>query len=612
MRALADSAKIKPTFRPKISAKSLLVSNFQMIKLIFKASPGAVILFALESFRNSVLIFFEHTWLINYVLECVEYKRPFENTLIAVGAIFLVIALTSILGSAVWHWLNPKARLKAKTALKNQLFYKARSVDLEQFDNPEYYNDFVMNVEKVDEIVERTFNLVQTLSSSIGGIVTTGVFFVAESPVAFIAVMAATVVNMFFVLKRNNWYYSKFTTARPFYRKADYTKRLFYLQDYAKEVRLNPDIKGEAFKVYDKSFDGLVDVLKFHDEKIVKLSLLSMFLQSVLLDIATLLILVFQASVLHIISYSTVIVMFNSMYRLRRDFNSTVVRFASSAECCMYFDKIKDFLKTETKIKSEKSLPVENKPCSLSIKNLSFRYNDKDGDILHDISLEIKPKEKIALVGYNGAGKTTLIKLIMRLYDPTGGTIKMDDVDIRDYDVEQYRHNIGVIFQDFNIYAASVKENVVMGPAENVADNLVKNSLKASGFENRLKKMKDGINTELTKEFDDDGVNLSGGENQKIAIARSFYKNASLIILDEPSSALDPIAEYNFNKYLLTAAADCTVIFISHRLSTTRGADKIYMLEQGRIVEKGSHDELLKGGGKYAKMWHAQADKYTV
>ena len=335
-----------------------------------------------------------------------------------------------------------------------------------------------------------------------------------------------------------------------------------------------------------------------------------MVVQSVLLDMLTLLILVYQASVLKTISYSLVIVMYNSMYRLRQSFNSIVLRIANSAECCMYIDKINHFLKTEPKIVSQKNIPVENKPCDITLDNVSFSYNDKDGQVLKNISLKIEKGEKIALVGYNGAGKTTLIKLIMRLYDISSGEIKMNGLNIKDYNIEQYRHNIGVIFQDFNVYAASVKENVVMDICDDVETEKIENVLNESGFSERLQSMKNGVNTQLTKEFDDDGINLSGGENQKIAIARSFYKNSKLIILDEPSSALDPIAEYNFNKYLLKAAKDCTVIFISHRLSTTRGADKIYMLEQGEIVEQGSHSELLKNDGKYAQMWRAQANKY--
>ncbi|NLC18221.1 MAG: ABC transporter ATP-binding protein, partial [Clostridiales bacterium] len=184
--------------------------------------------------------------------------------------------------------------------------------------------------------------------------------------------------------------------------------------------------------------------------------------------------------------------------------------------------------------------------------------------------------------------------------------------DIRDYKVWDYRNSIGTVFQDFMIFAATVKENVIQDLPENADTQRVEWALRHSGFADRLATLEHGLDTELTSEFAQDGVNLSGGESQKLAISRVFYKDAGLIILDEPSSALDPIAEYQLNHSMLKAAENKTVIFISHRLSTTRLADKIYMLENGCIVEQGTHDELLAHNGKYAAMWRAQAGQYIA
>jgi len=226
--------------------------------------------------------------------------------------------------------------------------------------------------------------------------------------------------------------------------------------------------------------------------------------------------------------------------------------------------------------------------------------------------MHIKPGEKIALVGYNGAGKTTLVKLLMRLYDVKSGTILADGTDIRKYDVGKYRDTIGTVFQDFQIFAGNVKENVMLNVDDDCDEARIRQALTDSGLMSRIDRMSSGLNTELTTEFSKEGVNLSGGESQKLAIARVFYKDAGLMILDEPSSALDPIAEYQLNHAMLTATKDKTVIFISHRLSTTRIADRIIMLEDGRIVEQGSHEELLSKDGKYAQMWKVQAGAYIA
>jgi ATP-binding cassette subfamily B protein len=239
----------------------------------------------------------------------------------------------------------------------------------------------------------------------------------------------------------------------------------------------------------------------------------------------------------------------------------------------------------------------------------------------------VRPHEKIALVGYNGAGKTTLIKLIMRLYDTNEGDIYYDNTNIKEYDVKAYRNRIGAVFQDYKIYAATLKENVVLDYCDQNAGNSsdihvqdiregavneqVIEALKKSGFGERLTALKDGLNTPLSTEFDENGINLSGGESQKVAIARAFYENSSLIILDEPSSALDPISEYHLNKAMQKVAKNKSVIYISHRLSTTRDADRIYMLEAGSIIESGTHRELLELNGKYAEMWNAQAGRYS-
>ena len=295
---------------------------------------------------------------------------------------------------------------------------------------------------------------------------------------------------------------------------------------------------------------------------------------------------------------------------------ATIARvFPQLSENSLYIEKIRNFLGYEQKITSSRNLTVPQTRGTLELKNVSFGYTEKDGSVLKNINLTIRPEEKVALVGYNGAGKTTLIKLIMRLYDPDEGQILYNGVDIKDYDVIAYRNHIGTIFQDFKIFAAAVGENVVLDNDEATIEKnhkpAVLQAIEFSGFSEKLEKLPQGLATELTTEFEKEGVDLSGGESQKLAIARAFYKDARIVVLDEPSSALDPIAEYQLNKTMLQAAEGKSVVFISHRLSTTRHANRIYMMEKGRIIEEGTHEELIRLKGKYAAMWKAQAGKYT-
>jgi len=219
--------------------------------------------------------------------------------------------------------------------------------------------------------------------------------------------------------------------------------------------------------------------------------------------------------------------------------------------------------------------------------------------------------KKIAIVGHNGAGKTTLIKLLLRFYDPTQGTISMDKFDYHQLNVKDLRRKFSVVFQDYQYYSLTVAENVLMRECLNEDDrHTVIESLQKSGLYDKIRMLPKGIDAVLTKEFDEHGVILSGGETQKLALARVFARDSEIIILDEPSSSLDPLAEHEMHKNMLEAQAEKTVIIISHRLSTTISADTICYMENGEIIEKGDHKDLMNLNGKYANMFMIQAKNY--
>ena len=241
----------------------------------------------------------------------------------------------------------------------------------------------------------------------------------------------------------------------------------------------------------------------------------------------------------------------------------------------------------------------------LEVKDLYVNYGAVEA--IKGISFTVQPGEIVTLIGANGAGKTTLTNLLLRLYDATDGEILIDGENIKDVTVASHRARFAAVFQDFQTFACSVGENVALD--EKFDSERVRQALKHSGF---TKPLKNGVDTELLREFDDDGAMLSGGEAQKIAIARAFYKECPYVILDEPSANLDPIAEYNLNRAMTEASEHKTVIFISHRLSTTVIADRIYVMENGEIIESGSHEELMSRGGTYAKMFTLQAEKYEA
>jgi ATP-binding cassette subfamily B protein len=244
--------------------------------------------------------------------------------------------------------------------------------------------------------------------------------------------------------------------------------------------------------------------------------------------------------------------------------------------------------------------------------NVTFAYPGAEGHALTDVSFTIKPGETLAVVGRNGAGKTTLFKLICRLYDPSGGRILIDGVDIRDYEPDEIRRQIGAMFQDYVDYQATASENIGLGNVPEIADrDAVVSASKQAGSDELIANLPAGYDTALGKWFDA-GVNLSGGEWQKVALARAFMReDARILLLDEPTSALDAQAEYDLFERLRSLTRGRTAVYISHRFSTVRRADRIIFLEHGRLVEEGTHEELMRLGGRYARLFRMQASAYT-
>ena len=251
----------------------------------------------------------------------------------------------------------------------------------------------------------------------------------------------------------------------------------------------------------------------------------------------------------------------------------------------------------------------EDNRFEIEFRDVSFRYPGSETYALRNVNLKFAIGERLALVGLNGSGKTTLIKLLCRLYDPTEGKILLNGIDISRYRYDEYIALFSVVFQDFKIFAFSVAENVACTP--DFDRERVDTALEEVGMKEHVASLPHGMDTAVTKEYEDDGVNLSGGEGQKIAIARALYKNAPFLILDEPTAALDPMAEAEIYSDLNSMAKNRTTVFISHRLSSCRFCDEIAVFREGRIVERGDHGTLLSENGAYAELWNAQAKYYV-
>lgn len=596
----------------KIKFQQVWANNLFLIRLCYQASPAYVILVTFDVVRNNLSIFLEHTYGIGYVLEAAEFHYPFRRVAIFVLILALFVTLEMVFSTWVNNFISAKYLPKVRREVKMMLYEKAAGMDLKCYDDPEYYNELVLVMSEADKQIDRCITFLQNTFSGIVTLLSTGIYFFYKDRFSILFAVVSFVMAFGFNQVYNRLSFKLRIEKNPSERKREYVKRVFYMQDYAKELRLNAEVADVLYQDFEHCNDEIYKVEKNYTARRFWISFLRRYISNDFIsDVVYIGYLVFRAVVMRALSYSSVAILYNSFGRLKRGMRVFTDVYPYACETSLYVQKIRDFLAIEPELVSKTNLEVPDGAKTVELQNVSFSYGKQENQIISDVSFTINPGEKIAIVGYNGAGKTTLMKLIMRLYDPQSGEILLNGTDIRDYKVQDYRKAIGTVFQDFKIFAGSVKENVLMDMVSSeVEEKDICKALERSGLSERLAALPDGMDTMMTTEFDKKGVNLSGGESQKLAVGRVFYKDSGLIILDEPSSALDPIAEYQLNHAMLKMAESRTVIFISHRLSTTRLADRIILMENGRIKEQGTHEELLYARGIYARMWKIQAEPY--
>lgn len=388
---------------------------------------------------------------------------------------------------------------------------------------------------------------------------------------------------------------------------------------FGKELYMNPE-KAKDVRIYsqntvaEKMLDKLISHEKENQSDIVKMALYPAIAQ-IIIVFANAVCYLFVASkalfgafgVGNIVQYVAV------LSRLGEGLQELMYLLSDNEVYCTHLQNLFAYLDLPNHM-YQGSLTVEKRDDNeyyVEFKNVSFQYPNADAYALKHVNLKFKVGEKLAVVGMNGSGKTTFIKLMCRLYDPTEGEILLNGVNIKKYDYNEYTSIFSVVFQDFRLFSFSLGQNV--SASASYDEDKVIECLKKAGFAERLNSLPNKLNTFLYKDIDADGVEISGGEAQKLALARALYKNAPFIILDEPTAALDPISEYEVYSKFNEIAGTKTAIYISHRLASCRFCDKIAVFHEGEIIQLGSHEELLSdSNGKYYELWNAQAQYYTT
>lgn len=580
-----------------------------MLKILWHGSRGYVLYTFIKEFVENVFWTIFSVYLTEWIYKAIENETPFAVLVSFVGA--MCIGHICIHISAALHQLCEKQFLpKMYQDFYKRVIRKSLSMEYTRFEQPDFYDKYTR---ALNECQWRGNTILYNSAYFVAGIasVIAATIIVAEvDPVLLVFIVPMVAVSMYFGKKEGDLYYAlDFSNTRDG-RIGGYAKRVFYEKKYAGELRLF-GIGKLLLERHKKAYDEMQERTRKIRRKLSVIEPAKWIIYEILSSILPYLYitLVLNSSDSMTAAYVAMIPALSTLSWRTSDVVELIVSLAKESA---FVSNLREFLSYEPKVANTELIKAESL-SDINIKNMSFTYEGQKKAALHDINISIHKGEKIAIVGHNGAGKTTLVKLIMGLYNATEGEISISGVNINGYEPKSFHSRFGTVFQDLQVFALPLSHNVLMRkPANDEERKLVEDSLRKAQFGDKLDTLENGIDTMVTKEFDENGMGLSGGEAQKIAIARVFARKPDIVILDEPSSALDPIAEYNMYKNMLESAENETVIFISHRLSATCDADRIYMFENGTVIEQGSHAELMVLNGKYAEMWKLQAQNYLV
>lgn len=581
-------------------------NNIAVLKFVFKFCPQ-VIIFALLNIIASVVLVISKIYIIAEAIDLVVMGEDI-NTLFKSLLLYLVmIIITSLFRMFYTYYISTRYRAIYVKQMQQFLFKKVKDFDMELFDNPQFYDYYNR---ALNDGTWRGFivfeELVRFLTSFVSTIAV-GVIIIVSDPILIAIIAISSIINIFVVSKSNKKWYMWSKDTEQDRRMYNYVNRTFYRQRFAGEIKTT--------QVGELLISKHQEATKIINNKYKK-TYLSAFSLATIQNIGRA---IFENGLSYIylgyrlfngMKIAVFTATLNATLQFSNNLIDTINFLIRLKENSYYIDDFLWFVNYQPKIEKNCGRNI-NKIDNIHIDNVSFQYPETEIFSLENIHLNINKGDKIAIVGPNGGGKTTLTKLLLNFYTPKSGEIYADKNAYLDLNIKSLRNRYAVVFQDFQIYAMTIGENILMREVKNKDDEeRVWDALEKVGMKDKIIHLEKGIDTQVTREFNRRGAVFSGGETQRLAIARVFASDADIFILDEPTSSLDPLSEERINKLIMNNT-DKTMIIIAHRLSTVVDADCIYLIDEGMIKEYGTHKELLLQQGMYEKMFNTQKALYS-
>jgi ATP-binding cassette subfamily B protein len=571
--------------------------------------------------RPFVTIYYSRK-IINFLILGNEKELVLKFVLLTIGLNLILSILKSILD-------NGNNFYKDKLYRKLEMAKNQKIIDLDyEFIEKEDTQNMVQNIKMLEQngnhsfrsLMNATYEFTQGLIIIILSILLSKGVFVAEASIAGISSRSINIIFILFLVIVNTISFislAKFNTKVSEYivELGNDTFRLYSAYEFlAVDYKSGKDIRIYGKKLPQKHNKKMSKELSGMYKLAGKILGIGNAIPSLIsnITIGAIYLYVGWKAIIGAITIGEIVQYTAAITILFEGVNSIIAAISSTVANKVYFGELFDFLELDGG-KYMGSIPMEKRldnKYGIEFKNVSFKYPGTESYVLKNINLKLNIGERLAIVGMNGSGKTTFIKLLIRLYDPTEGQILLNGIDIKNYDYDEYLRIFSVVFQDFKLFSFGLGQNV--GATVEYDKDRVLRCLNEVGFDKRIDTLEKGLDTSLYRDFDENGVEISGGEAQKIAMARAIYKERPFIILDEPTAALDPISEFEIYTKFDEIVGDKTAIYISHRLSSCRFCDDIVVFHEGKIIQRGNHEKLLEEiQGKYYELWNAQAKYYV-